>query len=451
MLLPVVIAIALANAHALTIDESTIDFGEKYQFAEVDRDVRVWNETQVPIRLSAIMSPVGWPVLTFDNALLKPGTSTLIHITLPLANHIGVLNARLPFNSESAGKTETHEIVATGYVDSILDEPRPALDLGVIDAKAPIEKSVQITSTKEPDLHVTRVLEKPDFLSARIGENHTLYVTPSKLDALGYSKGLVKVALDSKLQAQAWVTVLMDVHGDVSPDQNPLDFGVQRQSSRRPIRLQLRNRNGRAFHVGKVKVDPASVTVEATTCLQVSESCHAYLLTINPDHAYGQVAGKVGFELPDTHQVLNVHLGGIYLSDNTKVRSLDEPADTSDAPAAQSEAPRTVDLKQSLKKAVEDKTSTTPPGEGPLLKWQIANEAAIYGYAIYRGDSADGHFVRVNDAIIKAENGGDGTTANYQWRDTTVQKGREYWYYITIFNNNGTKTQLTGPQKVVAK
>jgi len=75
----------------------------------------------------------------------------------------------------------------------------------------------------------------------------------------------------------------------------------------------------------------------------------------------------------------------------------------------------------------------------------------MYGYAIYRGDAVDGPFTRLNESIVKAHNEGDGATASYQWRDTSASKGKEYWYYITIFNSNGTKRQLTGPQKVTAR
>jgi hypothetical protein len=109
------------------------------------------------------------------------------------------------------------------------------------------------------------------------------------------------------------------------------------------------------------------------------------------------------------------------------------------------------DLSKSLKNATTDHLDDSPNGSGPLLKWQVANESGIYGYAIYRGATSDGQFDRVNKAIVKAGNGGDGVTATYQWRDTSAVKGHEYWYYITIFNSNGSKTQLTGPQKVVAK
>ena len=59
--------------------------------------------------------------------------------------------------------------------------------------------------------------------------------------------------------------------------------------------------------------------------------------------------------------------------------------------------------------------------------------------------------MRINHDLVEAHNEGDGVTASYQWRDISAEKGHEYWYYITNFNNNGKKTQLTGPQKVIAK
>jgi len=439
--------VAVEGARALTIDESVVDFGEQYQFAEITHDVRVWNETLLPIRLST--TATGLVRLTFDDASLEPGKSTLAHIKLSLANHSGVLTARVSINGESAGKTETREITVTGFVNSVLDDSRPALDLGVVDANGPhVEKPLSLLDSDDPDLRIVKVLEEPEFLSTRIGDAHTLHIKPSKIDALGYNKGVVKVALNSKLQSQAWITVLMDAHGDVVPDQNPVDFGLQRPGSRHPVRLQLNSRSGQAFRIGEVDAGAAHVSVERTECLQAGKSCQAFLLMIDPKHAFGQVTGKIAFPLPETHQVLNVHLGGVYLADNTRVVSLDKPEPNGET---KTDAPQNVSLAESLKRATGEKQEFVLPGTGPLLKWQVANEAGIYGYAIYRGDSADGKFARVNDAIVKADNGGDGTTANYQWRDTAAQKGHEYWYYITIFNNNGTKTQLTGPQKVVAK
>jgi hypothetical protein len=449
MCLGLLIASMSLDIQALTIDEPSIDFGEQYQFTNVTREIRVWNETLVPIRLNA-SAPVGkWPKLQFDNALLEAGSSTLAHIELPLTSQSGAITVRFPFESESNGKIEQHEIVVSGYVDSILDDPRPAIDFGVVDARAPIEKSISISSGDEPDVHITKVLEQPNFLSAHVDDPRTLRIVPSKVDVLGFNKGVVKVALDSNRQGQAWITVLMDIHGDVVPDQNPVDFGVQRVSSRRSVRLQLTSRTGRKFSVGKVRVDAAHVKIEPAKCLTISEGCHAFSLMVDSDHSFGEIVGKVAIELPDSHQTLDVHLGGIFLADGTPLLPLDKQKQGKST--SKTDAQPSLNVAQSLKKATSAEAEMDPPGVGPLIKWQVGNEAAIYGYVIYRADSAEGKFKRVNEQIVKAKNGGDNTTADYKWRDTSAIKGREYWYYITIFNNDGRKTQLTGPQRVVAK
>lgn len=440
---------ATSNAANLTIDEQKIDFGEKYQFSVVSHDVRVWNRSDGTISFRDSQLPAG-VAMQPEKSKLAAGESTLLHIKADLRNTWGQISVPLPVETTEGKRDEHYDIVLEGFVDSILDEGKPAIDFGTVETAAPAAKSIPLTSIGNPDLRVVRILDAPDFVSARIGDDgQTLFVTPKKFDVLGYNKGLVKVALNSPLQPQAWVSVLMDIHGNVVPDQNPIKFGLQRPSTAKPVRLQITSRDGKPAHVGKFTIAGAGqLSVEATPCLPSARpDCQAYMVSIKPGHPFGLLSDKIAFELPDTHQSLTVDVGGIYLDDSTKVHSLNEEA----AGGTQSSVVRP-DLQTSIKRAVAEKVETPPPaGHGPLLKWQVGNEAGIYGYAIYRGDLPDGKFTRVNDAIVKAENGGANTTANYQWRDNSAEKGREYWYYITIFNSNGKKTQLTGPQKVVAK
>ena len=443
---------ASATAGSLSIDESKIDFGEKYQFNDVQRDVRIWNKSAAMVRLHDIKPSRLGATATLETHELGPYSSTTMHISIQLQDKIGYVSTRLQLEADENGTTDAYDFIIAGYVNSILNED-PSLDLGIVDVSMlNTGKSIRLTSAIHPDLRILRVIDAPEFVETKVGQaGNELLVTPRKLDALGFHKGVIKVAVDSPEQSQVWINVLMELRGDVVPDQNPLAFGMQRPSTIQPQRLQLTSRTGKAFRVGKITIsDTAHVRVAETRCLpKIVDSCHAYLLTINKDHRQGELSGKVSIDLPDTRQVVNVELAGLFLEDSTVVQELGVPREAQAGGTRSTTAK--MDIGTSIKRAVNEVSQSAPAGTGPLLKWQIANEAAIYGYAIYRGDSADGHFVRVNDAIIKAENGGDGTTANYQWRDTTAQKGREYWYYITIFNNNGTKTQLTGPQKVVAK
>jgi len=190
---------------------------------------------------------------------------------------------------------------------------------------------------------------------------------------------------------------------------------------------------------------------ELTTCLpKARPDCIAYLVTLNKDHPFGQIGGTIRFELPESHENLNVSLGGIFLTDDTKIQSLNEPVAGSEADKRSRET-IVPDIAETLKQAVTEQPKEAAPGPGPLLKWQVENEIAMYGYAVYRSDKEDGQFARVNSTIIAAANHGDNVKASYQWRDNTAVKGKEYWYRITIFYNDGRKVPLTGPQKVVAK
>ena len=330
LLMATALTIADAKSSGLTLDEEVIAFGEKYQFAEVDHDIQVWNHSAAEILLRDAELPNGVTLKANHNAI-APGQSSILHLKCSLGNRLGAVAIHVPIATEEASKREHYEIVVRGYVDSILDDVKPTLNFGVVDTRAKsVEQSIRLTSTTNPSLQVAKILEAPDFIEAHIGEDHhTVLLKPKKDGALGFHKDVVKVALDSGLQTQAWITVLMDMHGNIVPDQNPLSFGLRRPSTARPMHLQLISRDGKAFKVGKVTTDEAAhVSVNATACLPEGRvGCLAYSIAIKSDHPYGVMDGKVRFELPDSGEVLNVHLGGIYLSDNTKVRSLNEPLD----------------------------------------------------------------------------------------------------------------------------
>jgi hypothetical protein len=140
------------------------------------------------------------------------------------------------------------------------------------------------------------------------------------------------------------------------------------------------------------------------------------------------------------------------LSPEVKVVDLGKEMEKKEQDAAVSSEPASpdVNIKSALKLAVRDAQVPPPPGDGPLIKWSATNEQLVYGYAVYRADSEKGPFVRVTDHVIQTGNA-DGTGSKYQWRDNSAISGRTYWYYIGILNRDGSKQQLSTPQKVVAK
>ena len=159
------------------------------------------------------------------------------------------------------------------------------------------------------------------------------------------------------------------------------------------------------------------------------------------------------FLLAGTAKKIAVDTGGLMLDDATEVQPLEKMLKKNGNESGTSQVDTSKGLAQSLQQPfmVTTKARQPLPGSGPLLKWQVGNESAIYGYAIYRASSPNGNFDRINQEIVLAKNQGDNVTSSYQYRDNTAQSGKEYWYYITIFYNSGKKVQLTGPQRVVAK
>jgi len=180
-------------------------------------------------------------------------------------------------------------------------------------------------------------------------------------------------------------------------------------------------------------------------------------LHIANDQQTGSVGGIVTVDLPDYQRKLPIYVWGMLVGAKTEVKDFDKEMQRaaelqakSGAGAESRVAPESrVDLKQAIKQGVAKAELAPPPGNGPLLKWSVAHEELVYGYAIYRSDSEAGPFVRINKDTIRplpADSGGA-----YQWRDTTAESGKTYWYYIGVLDNMGAKQQLSGPQKVVAK
>jgi hypothetical protein len=442
------VGIDFASASSLTLDENEIDFGEKFQFAHLVHELKVWNTSKTSTVVFQTDSNRDGTSIQATPEILGPQQSGMVRIELSLSDHLGYLGKRIQLRTEEDGTQQTYPVVFMGYVNSILDDAETGVDFGPVDTNTGAERDVAFSSSIVPKLQVTQVLEAPEFVHLTIlSSGKGIRLATKKSSVLGYRKGVVKVALNSVDQPQAWINVLADFRGDIVPDQNPLSFGVQRPSSLHSIRLQLRSRTESAFSIEHFEVSPtAHVDIRQVSCLPApSKSCSGYELIAERNRAQGQIEGEATFKVAGSPDVLHVLLQGIFFNDSTNLQPLEKIS------AAQASVTKKTDIVSELSKATNPMSDAVPAGFGPLLKWKIANESAIYGYAIYRGESAEGVFKRINEKLIRAKNNGDNEEVLYQYRDTTAKLQHEYWYYITIFYNSGKKVQLTGPQKVVAK
>ncbi|WP_257387394.1 hypothetical protein [Tahibacter caeni] len=93
--------------------------------------------------------------------------------------------------------------------------------------------------------------------------------------------------------------------------------------------------------------------------------------------------------------------------------------------------------------AKEERLANTP-------RWTTASEVDNFGYDVFRGDSEDGPFAKLNaDPILGA--GTTDETKNYSYRDDTIDPCREYWYYVESIDTKGTREKFTPVFKAGAK
>jgi len=82
------------------------------------------------------------------------------------------------------------------------------------------------------------------------------------------------------------------------------------------------------------------------------------------------------------------------------------------------------------------------------VEWSTASELNTAGFNLYRGESPDGPFQKINSELIPASTdplvGG-----SYAYTDTTVIAGRTYFYRLEDVETSG-RTSLQGTVEVTA-
>ena len=91
----------------------------------------------------------------------------------------------------------------------------------------------------------------------------------------------------------------------------------------------------------------------------------------------------------------------------------------------------------------------TPAASVVVVEWTTESEVDLAGFNLYRSESPDGPYVKVNTALIPGASdpllGG-----RYAYTDTNVVAGHTYYYKLEDVELDGTTT-LHGPIEVVAE
>ncbi|MEO7199583.1 MAG: hypothetical protein ABIY56_05135 [Dokdonella sp.] len=93
--------------------------------------------------------------------------------------------------------------------------------------------------------------------------------------------------------------------------------------------------------------------------------------------------------------------------------------------------------------AADERIANTP-------KWTTASEQDNFGFDVFRSDSEEGEFVKLNEEPILGAGTSD-ETHKYQFRDDSIDPCKEYWYYVEAISTNGVREKFTPTFKAAAK
>jgi hypothetical protein len=96
----------------------------------------------------------------------------------------------------------------------------------------------------------------------------------------------------------------------------------------------------------------------------------------------------------------------------------------------------------------QEPISTPVPGT-VIVEWTTESEVNLAGFNVYRSESLDGPYVRLNNTLIPASPDPI-AGASYSYADSTARAGVTYYYKLEDVELDGTAT-MHGPITVVAQ
>lgn len=456
-LVPVVLTVASAVAPAPQLSVENCQFGEVFVFSTVQCEIEVKNLGQQKVRIGKILPSQPTDTIEPSSLTLAPGETAKLKAVIKPEAAVGLTN-RMFLLDTGEGKSVPTYAYAQGFVGNVLDDPRPSIDFDeVVIGGALPSRQIELTSRDHGGLRATGIVESPDFIDARIeNDGRTVRVAYKASAPWGLrSDDRIVVSLDTPQQKKVAIALNAYIVGDVASERPQVSLGVVRTDADREYFVPLRSRSRKPFRVGKVELEALKdAKADVVDCSPAADGCKRIRIKGGKGIGFGPLEGVLRVELPDYGQVLPIRLTATALPPG--VEPAEEPSDQ--APTAEQKrlmadptARGANDIHEVLKAKVREIQGPPPTGRGPLLKWSVANEEAVYGYVILRGDSESGPFERINKDTIPAGTFEEGYANAYQWRDTSAVTGQTYWYSIGLINKDGTKDSLTGPQRVVAK
>lgn len=452
----------LAAASAGPVDPSHLqivpcEFDDTYQYTFPSCEIELKNTGDVPIHISSIAATTEGDSIAAKQIVVPAKGAAQFSVSVAVRDDVGISKHIFKLRTDEPGQPIRYA-EAKGFVNNILDVPNPELDYGVVDLLKDLpELSVELTSREVENFLVERIISAPPYIEAKLSSDRRTLEARVKRDAPWgvYGKDRIILETNSSHQRRVSVRVKADFHGEIVPASNPFSLGYMRTNSKNEYLIRLSSRTGRAFDVGAIDLEGFKGSAAVVPCQVARKDCKQIRLLVSSDQATGVLSGVLRLNLAEYGKSIPIYVWGMLLKPETKIVDLAEEMEKTNSLKDASDGnspPRNVDIKSVLRDSVRPRpvAEDPPPGNGPLVKWTVANEDLLYGYLIYRSESEAGPFLRANKNIIHVHDQ-FGKGLPYQWRDESVVSGRTYWYYVGTISRSGEKAQLTTAQKVVAK
>ena len=93
--------------------------------------------------------------------------------------------------------------------------------------------------------------------------------------------------------------------------------------------------------------------------------------------------------------------------------------------------------------------TATPFSKAVVLEWTTASEIDNAGFNIYRAESENGEYIKINDELIEAQGSAtEGTT--YEFVDSGLKNRKTYYYQLEDIDFSGQST-FHGPDKATPR
>lgn len=425
--------------------------GEIYQFSTTDTEIGLINNTDHPITITGIID-------ASNNLRLKhsveitPRHVQSVPIQVNAMNRLGLAHIDGTLTTEPP-LTDPVDVAVNAFVNSILEDGRPLVDFGVVESGVAKTQIFRPVSEQPEPLRIVTIKSIGDgFMAKIIEDGKALSITVQPNARWGSHFEFAKVLTNSTLQKELWIRLKANVHGAVVASVDPVDFSVVRQGSGAEEAVLLEGKSSEAFKVESVHIEGAKLSYVVEPCAQ-REGCASLKFRLDDAQPTGQLFGTAQIKFKNTKNVLPINVRGLVIGKDVRIIEL-PPKQTSSADDDANGVVKS-NLVDEIKAATSEPAAPPPPpsipaGKGPLLKWSVTHEEGdLHGYVVYRSTEESGPFVRVNDAIIVKPEGSK--AGDFAWRDNSAESGKTYWYYVGLVYNDGHKSKLTGPQKVVAK